>query len=104
MTQYIINNIPRTTDEIHAWCLYSAVIFCLLSVINHLFRGEISKFGTLVAMKQSISGLTFPYSFVMMFIIIDKSILQTITDVERFLSIAGIVLTILSISILSKIG
>jgi hypothetical protein len=66
--------------------------------------GEIRRFGAWIIIKQSISGLTFPYSFVSIFILIDKSILETINDVEKFISVGGIVLTVLSISALFKIG
>jgi hypothetical protein len=104
LTAQIINNIPKTTDEIHLWCLYSAAVFLVLSFLNHLLRGEIRQFGALVAIKHSVSGIAFPYSFALIFVFVAKSILQVTPDIERFLSVAGIVLTILLISALFKIG
>jgi hypothetical protein len=104
LTAQIINNIPKTTDQIHLLCLYSAAIFFVLSFLNHLLRGEIRQFGALVAIKHSISGIAFPYSFELIFVLVDKSILQVTPDIERFLSVAGIVLTILLVSALFKIG
>jgi hypothetical protein len=100
----VIPHIPKTADEVHLWCLFSAATFLIISFINHVARGQLRQFGSLVAIKQSISGLMFPYSILMILLLIDKSLLQTIGDVERFLSIAGIALTILSISALFKVG
>jgi hypothetical protein len=82
----------------------SAAGFLVVSFINHLIRGKFQKFKAAVAIKQSIAGLMFPYSVILIFVMVDRSLLQAISDVERFLSIAGMVLTILAISTLFRIG
>jgi NADH:ubiquinone oxidoreductase subunit 6 (subunit J) len=104
VSPYITSNLPKTPEQLHLWCLYSTAIFVLLSFINHFVRGQRSQFRAQVAIKQSLFGLQFPYSFLLIFAIIDTSILHQIPDIEKFVSIAGITLTIFSISTLFKIG
>jgi hypothetical protein len=96
--------IPHSNDAMHRWCLYAALIFIVVSFVNHLIRGQFSKFGTLIAIKQGISGFSFPYSIISILTYTDSSLMTTLSDIPKFLVIAGITLAVIAISSLFKIG
>jgi hypothetical protein len=58
----------------------------------------------LVVIRQGIAGLSFPYSLILFLIFVDESLTTTITDVPKYLAIAGIVLICIALASLLKIG
>jgi uncharacterized membrane protein YeaQ/YmgE (transglycosylase-associated protein family) len=95
--------IPRTNAEIHAWCLYAAISFIIVSWLTHVLHGKSSDFGAMTAIKQGVSGVSFPYSLVSVFTFADESLLTSISDITKFVGIAGIVLVIISLSSLFRL-
>jgi hypothetical protein len=104
MPSAVIAAIPHNDTEIHLWCLYSAILFIILSMLNHIMRRRWAEFGALTAIKQGVAGLAFPYSMILFLIYADESLIKTITDIPKFLVIAGIALTVISVASLFRIG
>ena len=73
-------------------------------MINHAISGNWAKYGPLIAIKQGITGLAFPYSLILMFVYVETSLMQTISDIPKYLVIAGLTVTIVSLASLFKIG
>lgn len=104
MPTFIHDNIPRDDTTIHLWCIYSAILFITISLLLHVLSGNWAKYGALVAIKQAITGLTFPYSIILTFVYAESSLMQTITDIPKYLVIAGLTVAIVSLAALFKIG
>jgi hypothetical protein len=73
-------------------------------MLLHVFSGNWAKYGALIAIKQGITGLTFPYSLILMFVYAETSLMRTITDIPKYLIIAGLTVAIVSLAALFKIG
>jgi hypothetical protein len=104
MPTFIHDNIPHDDATIHLWCMYSAILFIVISLLTHLLSGNWAKYGALIAIKQGITGLSFPYSVILMFVYAETSLMQNITDIPKYLIIAGLTVAIVSLAGLFKIG
>src|SRR5438270_14011615 len=104
MPAFILGNIPRDDTTVHLWCIYGAILFIVISMIFHPISGNWAKYGPLIAIKQGITGLAFPYSLILMFVYVETSLMQTITDIPKYLIIAGLTVAIVSLAALFKVG
>jgi hypothetical protein len=63
--------------------VFIVLLFIIINLLLHVVSGNWAKYGALIAIKQGITGLTFPYSLILMFVYAETSLMQTVTDIPK---------------------